>query len=278
MDVHQSPAFAKFMEGIDWQVEKVGHTNIFIRHFPFPILSRWSVIKVQRFKTIDLKQLDKVAKKHHALLSKLEPISESKLNLVKDNWPLLPTKTIIIDLNKQLPSNTKNKINRASKLGLITKRSKDIDLFIRLWQRNAEEKKFWVGSLNRDIQSMYKAFGKNSFIFITYKNNRPLSGILITGFEKTAHYFYAFSTTEGRNNWAAYHCLAEAIKFLITSGYRYLDFQGVYNERYPKLRTDWKGFTEFKRRWNGKEVYYPLGFTKFYNPIISLTFKLFSNN
>ncbi len=278
MDIRQSPQYAKFMEQIGWKVERIGSTNVFIK--PLPLLSFLSVIKVQRCSSLDQKSVRAMAKKYRALFVKLEPDLANNAKSIAlpwsaDLWPLLPTKTLILDLKKpHIPTS----VQRARKYNLRTAVSSDIETFIQYWEQNARTRKFWA-PLGNDIRGLYSAFGNDSFIFLTYDKDRIVSGILITGFKKTAHYFYAFSTPEGRKKWAAYQCLGDAIKVLKKNGYTFLDFEGVYDERYPRLRKDWKGFTEFKLRWGGKEINYPPGFIWHQSLFTKLLFKLdnFSN-
>lgn len=273
MDIRQSPQYAKFMEQIGWKVEKVGGTNFFIK--PLPLFSFLSVIKIQRFKSLDQHSIETVAKKHQALFVKLEPDVEgtsknNSLPVSADLWPLLPTKTLVLDLKKlHFPSS----VTRAKKFTLRTVVSRDIETFITSWEQNAKARKFWA-PLGKDIRSLYDAFGKESFVFLTYDNDLLVSGIFATGYKKVAHYFYAFSTPRGRDKWAAYKCLGDAVKILRQKGYQFLDFEGVFDERYPKLRNDWKGFTDFKQRWGGKNVYYPPSFVWYRNPLIKLLFLL----
>jgi hypothetical protein len=35
------------------------------------------------------------------------------------------------------------------------------------------------------------------------------------------------------------------------------DFEGIFDERYPKSNRDWLGFSKFKSGFGGKEIYFP---------------------
>jgi len=296
MDVRQSPQYAKFMQALGWQVEKIGQTQVFFRHLP--IFSFWSVCKVQRFDSLDLKKLEALCQKHHTLFVKIEPntkyeILDTKYSL--DCSPLLPTKTIILNLKTP---HFPEVLKRAKKFHLKTEiiirtlrqtqgkqKSKDpskknllshiyyLQSFVRFWHQNAKDRHFFA-PLQQDITAMFESFAPNSFLFLTKDGDKILSGILLVTHQKTAHYFFAFSTPEGRKKWAAYVCLADAIKFLQKKGIEKLDFEGVFDERFPNMRRDWQGFTEFKKRWGGEEKDYPQGSTKHFNWFTKVLFLL----
>ncbi len=83
---------------------------------------------------------------------------------------------------------------------------------------------------------------------------------------------YAALTKEGRKIGAAYLTLWEAIKFCQKRGLKYLDLEGIYDERYPGSTKNWKGFTAFKLQWGGKIVEYPGSYSKYIFPFTHTTF------
>ncbi len=104
-DIRQSEGWGKYLEAIGWQTEVITHqkrtTRIYIRHLPV----FGSLIKIPRtILPLPWAEIDKIAKKHRAILVKLEPVN-SPLSIIHypftpDSWPLSPTKTIQIDLLK----------------------------------------------------------------------------------------------------------------------------------------------------------------------------------
>jgi len=266
-DIRQSKNYAKYMESLGWIVDK----RVFIKKLWFT-----SVVKVQHFsKKVDLSFL----KKYHPFLIKLEP---SHQNLVppgfrRDDWPLLPTKTLVLDLKKiNLPKDTKYEIRKAEKNGLFIKKNSsskrtvlskeeslfDVETFYKMLQETMKIGHWWV-PIRKEVTSLWQAFQpSNSTILMTAH-----SGCLLIWYGDTAHYMYAANTVRGRELGAAYLTLWEAIKFCQKKKLKYLDLEGIYDERYPKQTKNWKGFTKFKLGWGGKVVEYPGSFTKYDLPI-----------
>jgi len=285
MDIRQSENYAKYIKSLGWTVERVGKGNIFIRK-----LGPTAVIKIQRPEEINLAEVEKVTQKYHPLLIKIEPTHNSKfiihnLKFQQDSWPLLPTKTIVINLkssicNRQsLPKDTRYEIRKAEEKGLTVTESHDINLFYKLLQETMKIGG-WSIPINREVMSLYKSFqSNNSVLLFTTVNrepvftvNQPVAACLLIWDGDTAHYMYAALTKSGRQLGAAYFLLWKTIKFCQKKGLKHLDLEGVYDERFPLKH--WRGFTKFKQGWGGKEISYPGSFTKYANPFVKLLFSL----
>ena len=74
MDIRQSELYAQYVRSIGWIVEKAGGVNVFIKK-----VGPFSVIKIQRPVNLDFSELEKIIKKYHPLLVKLEPDLNFKL-------------------------------------------------------------------------------------------------------------------------------------------------------------------------------------------------------
>ena len=268
MDLRQSEKYACYMESLGWIVEKIGKTNVFIKKILF-----FSVIKVQRFDGLDLEKLKILAKKYRTILVKLEPLIARLHPAKPDSWPLLPTKTIVLDLeNINLPKDTRYEIRKAEGNRLFTKIASQEQLlrdqFIKCWHQHAKNKNFWI-PMYREIRNLATAFEKDYYLFLTHLPSdrstsvlNSIAGALIIINNNCAHYMYAFSTPEGRKVSAPYLVMWEIIKFCQKMGLKYLDLEGIYDERFPKNNKSWMGFTKFKMGWGGKIVEYPGSFTK----------------
>ncbi|MBI3558957.1 peptidoglycan bridge formation glycyltransferase FemA/FemB family protein [Candidatus Gottesmanbacteria bacterium] len=250
IDIRQSKNYGKYMESLGWIVEG----GAFIKKLWFT-----SIVKIQRPSVINLETI----KKYHPFLIKLEPNTNSKFKIQnskfhKDNWPLIPSKTIILDLkNINLPKDTRYEIRKAEKNGVLLK-SKSLETFIKSWHQHARQKGFWV-PLHKEIRNLAAAFGKDCFLFMTEG-----AGALVLKNGQTANYMYAFSTPEGRKVSAPYLVMWEIIKFCQSKKLKYLDLEGIYDERYPDSTKNWQGFTKFKMGWGGKIVTYPGSWTKYF--------------
>lgn len=262
-DLRQSENYAKYMRSLGWSVEKIGLDQIFIRHLPL-----FSLIKFQHPSHIEFSSIDSIAKKNHALFVKIEPFQT--LNFPLDNWPLLPTKTIILDLkNISFPKDTRYEIRKASNLKVHE--SSDIQFFYKLLQETMKIGR-WSVPIRREVTNLYQSFQPNNSVILISEN----SGCLLIWHGNTAHYMYAALTKEGRKNGSAYATLNAAIKFCQNKKLKYLDLEGIYDDRFPTQTKNWQGFTKFKLGWGGQVVSYPGSYTKYYHPLAKLLFSMFN--
>lgn len=256
------------MESLGWIVEN----GFFIKKLLFT-----SIVKAQHYNEIDLEKI----KKYHPFLVKLEPNHQSLVpnGFKPDNWPLIPSKTLVLDLNKiNINKDIRYEIRKAIKSGLPVRLVQglplrnELETFIKLWHKNARDRGFWV-PLHKEIKNLAIAFNKNCFLFFanpchsgesTEGRTTPesIAGALILINGQAAHYMYAFSTPEGRKVSAPYLVMWEIIKFLKNKKLKYLDLEGIYDERYPSSTKNWKGFTKFKMQWGGVVKIYPGSYTK----------------
>lgn len=294
-DIRQTSQYAEYMQSIGWKTENFSNGQAFIRQIPLV----GSIIKIQHNAIpIPFAEIDALAKKNRCSFLKMEPyfpedkalLQQLKLHQFKpDNFPLLPSKTIKINLIpnettllRNLEKDTRNLLNRTFKNNLSVKTSKDSpqvtrEQFVTLWQQNAKEKHF-NGASDTEIGNLYEYFkqGQSELIFIFKPDsNEPLAGALIMNNPavKTSHYMHAFSTLEGRKQNASYRLLWESILYAKTKfNSKIFDLEGIYDERYPQSTKHWQGFTLFKKGFGGETYTYIGSFTKYYNPL----FKIFS--
>lgn len=275
-DLRQTEHYARYMESLGWIVEHSPGCNIFIKKLWFT-----AIAKIQHPRRLNLAPL----KKYHPFLIKLEPLSSptspTTLKFHPDSWPLIPSKTLILDLENYQPAkDIRYEIRKAEKNQVKVEISSDIETFIKLWHQNARDRGFWV-PLHKEIRNLATTFGRDCFLFLAYFSpkspnppntpNSPLSGALVLKNGSTAHYMYAFSTPAGRKVSAPYLVMAEIIKFLQSRKVRYFDLEGIYDDRYPSSTKNWQGFTKFKMQWGGKIVEYPGSFSKYLIPFTRTT-------
>ncbi len=205
------------------------------------------------------------------------------------NDPYLPTKTIHIDLApseqtifSHFPKDKRWAIRRAEKEGIIVEKSNNIDAFIKLKNKTAG----FLGFLTTTtLKSLWQTFSpKQAIILLAYQklssfwlvqnqttiskkirfwsrfapqNDKPVAGILLLFHQTTAYYWIAAATSEGKKSFAPTLLVWEALKLAKKRGCTVFDFEGVFDERYPKSNKNWKGFTKFKSGFGGKEVEFP---------------------
>lgn len=260
-DLRQSEEYANYIKSLGWEVVKTSDgINIFIKKLPIS----GSLIKIQRPETINLREIEEIAKKYRALFIKIEPGFLLNLEGYKqDGWPLLPTKTNVIDLNKNsIDKDTRYCIRKADESGLTIEESSNVDEFYEILKASMKIGR-WEIPIKNNVLNLFKAF-KNAQILLAKKDGVIVSGALMVFYERTAHFMYAGTNVMGRKMMAAYRVLWECINISKTMGYKYLDLEGVYDERFPNINKKWLGFTKFKEGFGGKAVYYPGSFIKYF--------------
>lgn len=294
IDLRQTPEYARYIKSLGWSVVRYQLSDIRCQIFVRKIPLLGNISKLQRpYGEIDPKTLDKFAKKHKLVVLYVEPSLDTQFTIQDTKYKIhkscfLPSKTIHIDLKlaedelfNQIKKKTRYGIRLAKKQGVCVAQSKDINLFVRMWQKSARKRGMWF-PLKKEITALWNAFGPKAHILFAYKNHPihdtqytiqdlPTAGVLLARSPDTAYYMYAFSTKEGNRLSAPTLLVWEAIKLAKNppagGGCKIFDFEGIYDERYPQTK-NWKGFTRFKEGFGGKTVIYPKALVRYYNPLM----------
>lgn len=300
-DLRQTKEYARYLESIGWIVEKINSDFIFIRKIPlapFSVIKFQRPSKIN-FKKID--RLAKKYHAPTIYLEPQLPTINYQL-LTDNSYhpcksPFLPTKTIQLDLTKS-EKQIYSKIKKDARYGIRKAKNEcitilrynekdasdgvgltpsgveeeamtpprrgysDFQIFHRSWKKSVSWQRH-VPSL-KTLTALKKSFGQKAIFLISTQNvaNKVIAGavILLTG--KAAHYYYAFTSKEGRNKSAQYLLVWEAIMLAKKLGCQIFDFEGIYDQRFPIK--SWRGFTHFKKSFGGKEVEYPGCFIKYF--------------
>jgi len=271
IDIRQSPNYARFMEKIGWQVEKVGNIQIFIKKFP-PV---GSFIKIQRINPpIPFSEIEKLARKYRAFQIIIEPNKEEK-NFKKYGYksgksPFSPSKTIQVDLKrdeeeiyKKFSKGKRWDIKKAEKNGVIVKESEKIEEFAKIKNEKLGILKYLLGRFQKkQIKALWQTFSpEKATLLATFSQNKMVASILLLFHDKTAYYWLAGSTKKGNKLGAPSLLVWEGVKLAKKKGCALFDFEGIEDPRY-KSTSSWAGFTRFKKGFGGKEVEYPGVFVK----------------
>lgn len=242
-DIRQSAAYAKFIRSIGWRVEKIGGVNVFVRSL--------GIAKIQRANIPT-----NFPKIPGVWMTKLEPLEKRvPKGFRQDNWPLLASKTLRVDLKKIKPKkDCRYCIRRSQRLASSVLKN-NFDDFYKLWKKAAGIKRLWVPS-EKDYLSLIGAFEKNA-VCITIDN---LAGAVVLIHQKTAYYYYAAALPAGKLLHLPYLVVWELMKEAKKRGCKIWDWEGIYDERWPNK--GWKGFSHFKKSFGGEEVEFPGSFTK----------------
>ena len=269
-DLRQAKEYGEYMEKIGWRAEK----GAFIKQLP---LIPFSFIKIQRQAwPLDFEAIERLAKKYRAVQIKIEPSFGDKTNYRQfgyktDSSPLLPTKTIWLDLRKnhkellkEMHHKTRYNIRKHEADGQefeIIRGDKVKDDHLRalyeMYKKNAKRQGFWGVNFNQ-LKSLFEAFGGKSYLLKV----KGLGGLILLIHDKTAYYSHNGTTKEGRQKFIPTLLTWEAIKLAKKLGCVRFDFEGIADERFP-ITKKWQGFTRFKRSFGGVKVEYIGSFSKF---------------
>lgn len=289
IDARQFPAWKAFLQNIGWSMETVGNTNIAIRKLPF--LNR-SIIKIQHpLNPFPFTKIDAIARKYNALMVLVEPHNYlyneqafKKNGYQKARMHIVHSATIKIDLQKtekklfdSFSENAKRNIKKAGKnnvrvdiVSLTTKKSeKAFLLFYNLLSRLTKMKKFYLPSYSEQYGKM-QGFKNNSVLLFAYDKDdaAPIAVLWLGYYKKVSVYLQTGITKRGYELLANYLLVWKALQFSQKKKLHVFDFESIHDERYPNEHTDWKGYTEFKKRFHGELIQYPPNWIKVYNPLL----------
>jgi len=300
IDIRQTPQYANYMKKMGWktisltpEVKKpsshlrgeilrhLGGERIYIFIKKLPLLP-FSIAKILKSPYIPHSaELRKIMKKHNCLFIKLQPlihrnpgVSVAKpRGFCKDSHPLIPTKTIWINLEKskkeitsQIKKETRYNIRKAKKNNLkiqiingskITK--KQLRQFYNLWSKNKPFNWLFRPHFNK-LKYLVNAFKDNCFLVLISTNHQSpvtshyISTALNLCSKNICFYWYGASNKIGRQTGASSLTILKSILHSKKRGAKIFDMGGIYDKRFARSQKGWKGFSHFKKSFGGKEV------------------------
>jgi len=225
----------------------------------------FSMMKVQRSNyDPDFKELAKIKRKYWVANSIIEPIKIQdpeafrKAGYYLTGFPYLAMSTYINDLRKsedtmwsELSENARRQINKNRETMAVEIEPKK---FHEMWKKSS---KIWTMTVE-EIENLKKTYGKKVRLLVSKVGDEYHSGLMMVYSKDTANYYQTWTSESGRRSGAHYKLVWEEMLWAKNEGYKYFDFEGVFDPRWPQKR--WKGFTEFKRRFGGELVRFPGGF------------------
>jgi len=229
-DLRQAEEYDRFMESLGWVVEK----KVFIKKLP---LLPFSFIKYQRPGwPIDLKLINRLAKKYRAIQVKIEPDvidrtrwDEVEKEMEKNGYrsnktPLLPTRTIWLDLRKseqqllkEMHHKTRYNIRKYEGQGAkseivqgSTIADEQLKEFYEVYKENSRKQKYW-GLNFKQLKSLVKCFGKKSYLLLV-KQEKLLGGLVLLVHGRVAYYSHNAASKEGKKQYVPNLLGWEAIK------------------------------------------------------------------
>jgi len=270
-DLRQAKEYAKYMESLGWVVEE----EVFVKKLA---LASFSFIKYQRPNwPIDFEKVEKVAKKYRAIQVKIEPNVSENRKIEKeferrgykfDRLPMLPTKTVWLDLRKsekqllkEMHYKTRYNIRKNQGLKIKVVRGdkvseKTLKEFYEIYKKNTRGQKFWGVSFNQ-LESLFECFSKKGYLLWI----KDLGGLVMLVADRTAYYSHNAACKEGREKFVPTLLTWEAIKLAKKMGCQRFDFEGISDPRFP-VTNKWLGFSRFKKSFGGNRIKYIGSFSK----------------
>ncbi len=227
---------------------------------------RYSILDIGDF----LKKIISLVKKENCIFLRIEPndklqVTSYKLQKTND---VQPSQTVILDLDKaeeellkDMHQKTRYNIRLSEKKGVKIKESDDIEIFWKLTEETtkrdgfrAHDKNSYVNMLQinpsvplRSTQDDKKEI--NIKLYLAEYENKVLAAGIFAFYNDTVTYLHGASTHENKNVMAPYALHWEMIKLAKKQGYKYYDFNGIDEKKWP-------GITRFKKGFGGKEIQY----------------------
>jgi len=263
IDIRQSPQYADYLRLEGWIVERINGVNYFIKKFPLV----GSILKIQRPSKIRYGEIALLCKKYRVfevIIEPLDPIKKYKLS----KSPYLPTKTLQLDLTKQLSfdKETRRAIRRGERFRIKSYSTpNEIKNWREAWKKSVNFNRYVPSA--ESLINLHKSFKKSHSLFLASHNisGNIIGGALFTiSLHDFGYYWYGFTNSEGRTSLSQYSLLYRGILWAKEQNCKIFDFEGIYDTRFPIK--SWLGFTRFKRSFGGQELLYPGCYTRFRIP------------
>lgn len=261
VDLRQAVEYGQYMKSVGWEVNE-GKFIKKIGWFRFVKWQRPNLIGDTKIKAVIIKIEPNILKGNKKIKEKL-----LSLGFKPDKSPMLPTKTIWLDLNKSEEQllkkmhsktryNLKKQLTKARVIRGDKIKNNLIVSFYDIYKKNSRRQKFWGLRFN-EFKVLIDSFSDKLYLL-----SSPEGFLIILVHDKTAYYSHNASTQKGRNEFVPTLLTWKAIKLAKQLGCTRFDFEGIYDKRYP-ITKKWRGFTRFKKGFGGKEVEYLGSFSKF---------------
>jgi hypothetical protein len=255
IDLRQDSRYKNFVKKIGFEIVSVptskGMAYGYIKYVP---LIGVGLLKIQRYLgEIDQKRLTEVIKNKRIIRTILEPINNHRVlnRFTLNRDPFLPTKTRVIKIGGKHLDFSQNVQRISKKHNKITMGVCELDVFHNAWNKTS---KIWTLSKS-SLNHLKSEFGDDCILWTEKENDQIIGGVVCLICGEWAYYFAAFVSKEGRKENAGVHGVLGLIEYLKKREIKYLDFEGIYDERFP--RNSWKGFSEFKSRFGGETIELP---------------------
>lgn len=202
-------------------------------------------------------ELKKIAQKEKAIFFRFEPRSESlelKNFIIKPSKDIQPKRTIILDLQKteeellkDMHQKTRYNIRLAKRKEVEIVEATDFEEFWKLMNTTKTRNSFRLHSKGYYQKMLEIGFIK---LFFAKHHDKVIATNIVSFFGDLVVYIHGGSANEYRNLMPAYALQWHCIKLAKELDYKYYDFYGVDEKKWP-------GVTRFKKGFFTKETSYP---------------------
>ena len=195
-----------------------------------------------------------------ALFLRIEPSLRKLDNLkiiYKKTLDLQPAQTLVLDLKKdeeqllkEMQPKTRYNLRLAQKKGVLIREGdiNDLSEFWRLMTLTGERDAFRLHSFDHYENLLKSGQGKIK-LFLAVFNKQNIAAGLFSFYGETVTYMHGASDNEFRNVMAPYLLQWSLALQAKKEGYKYYDFFGIDEKKWP-------GVTRFKKGFGGKEISY----------------------
>lgn len=246
-----------------------------------------------------LHQLDSVARKHRAILLKVEPDEQdepamreclSALGFRSSPHTIQPQRSLLIDITgteddvlARMSSKTRRKVRAGPKEGLVVRRGEesDVDSFSRLMALTGKRAGFSPHS-PAYFRTAYELFapGRRFALLMASYEGVDLGGVMVFALGKMAWALYGGSSSEERRRMPNHRLHWEGIRWAREQGCETYDQWGIPDEdeetleaQYLKRSDGLWGVYRFKRGFGGKVVRTVGAWDRVYNPLLYWAYK-----
>jgi hypothetical protein len=258
----QSWEWGEFQQRLNRKIWRIDFNGLYIQAIKMPLPFGRGYLYIPRInfelsqKIIsDLKNLSEAEK---CIFIRVEPIKQNVSDLgFKRVGNVQPSKTLLLDLTKseeellaEMHQKWRYNIRLASKKGVNVRegvREKDLDAFYDLIASTYNRKRLKIYK-KEYYQKLLETF-TGAKIYLAEYQGKILAANLVLFYGDTATYLHGGSSEEYKNLMAPHFLQWETIKITKAMSYRYYDFWGIDERRWP-------GLTRFKKGFGGFEVDY----------------------
>jgi peptidoglycan pentaglycine glycine transferase (the first glycine) len=270
----QSYEWGEFQQSLGrkiWRIEEETFKGLVIKH-DLPLSKNYLYCpRSLAFKKSFLKKLKKIAQEEESIFLKIEP--QENFRLPAANFRLSPSQvqpgqTLILDISgssqellKQMGQKTRYNIKLAQKKGIVIEEDNTkIGDFLKLLKKTAKRDNFQLHP-QEYYQKMISVLGPKSSakLFLAKYQKKIIAANLTCFFGRTAIYLHGASDYRFRQMMAPYLLQWQSILEAKKQGFRFYDFWGIDEEKWP-------GITRFKKGFGGIKIIYPGSFDLVFQP------------